>query len=145
MSEVLQSLITIVAQAASQSIESTTTLVQEATNSAAPALTEMAGVVQEQPGMLEFIAQSDLVGKALFVILVLMSLTSWYLIFVKTITNWRIGRRSERFLQQFWAASSLEQVENEIATHGANEPFSHLASHAIHARNHHEKYGAVRL
>ena len=145
MSEVLQSLITIVAQAASESIESTTTLVQEATNSAAPVLTEMAGITQEQPGMLEFIAQSDMVGKALFVILVLMSLTSWYLIFVKSITNWRIGRRSERFLQQFWAASSLEQVENEIATHGANEPFSHLASHAIHARNHHEKYGAVRL
>lgn len=145
MSEVLQSLITIVAQVASKSLESTTALAQEATNSAVPALTEMAGITREQPGMLEFIAQSDLVGKALFVILVLMSLTSWYLIFVKSFTNWSTGRRSERFLQQFWAASSLEQVENEIATYGVNEPFSHLASHAIHARNHHERYGAVRL
>src|SRR3546814_18960494 len=74
-----------------------------------------------------------------------MSLTSWYLIFVKCFVNWRISRRSKTFLNEFWAASSLEQVENEIATHGANEPFAHLASHAIHARNHHAKYGALKL
>lgn len=96
-------------------------------------------------GMLHFIAQSDPIGKALFIILIAMSVTSWYLIFVKTFMNIRIRRRSNTFLQEFWSASSLEQVEHEIATHGATEPFSHLASHAIHARNHHEKYGAMRL
>jgi biopolymer transport protein ExbB len=95
--------------------------------------------------MLHFISQSDIVGKTLFGFLVLMSLTSWYLIFVKTYLNVRIGIRSRQFLQQFWAASSLEQVENEIASHGANEPFAHLAIHAIHARNHHAKYGALKL
>jgi len=96
-------------------------------------------------GFLHFIAQSDIVGKSLFVVLLLMSLISWYLIVVKTIMRVRLKRRSGQFLREFWAASSLEQVENEIATHGANEPFSHLASHAIHARNHHAKYGAMRL
>src|SRR3546814_10948 len=98
-----------------------------------------------QGGMLHFISQSDVVGKSLFGILVLMSLTSWYLIFVKRFVNWRISRRSKTFLNEFWAASSLEQVENEITTHGANEPFAHVASHAIHARNHHAKYGALKL
>ncbi|NLY27752.1 MAG: MotA/TolQ/ExbB proton channel family protein [Alcaligenaceae bacterium] len=101
--------------------------------------------VQSSPGMLHFIAQSDAIGKGLFAILVLMSLTSWYLIFVKSFLNVRIRSRSKKFLREFWSASSLEQVEHEIATHGATEPFSHLASHAIHARNHHVKYGAVRL
>lgn len=96
-------------------------------------------------GFLHFIAQSDIVGKSLFGILLLMSLISWYLIVVKMIMRVRLKRRSGQFLREFWAASSLEQVENEIATHGANEPFSHLASHAIHARNHHAKYGAMRL
>lgn len=95
--------------------------------------------------MLDFIAQSDIVGKSLFAILILMSLASWYLIFVKSFMNMRIRRRSRSFLNEFWAASSLEQVENELATHGATEPFSHLASHAIHARNHHAKYGALKL
>jgi biopolymer transport protein ExbB len=96
-------------------------------------------------GMLHFIEQSDAIGKTLFVILLVMSITSWYLIFFKAFTNVRTRHRSNQFLREFWAASSLEQVESELATHGATEPFSHLASHAIHARNHHVKYGAVRL
>src|SRR3546814_13228108 len=74
-----------------------------------------------------------------------MSLISWYLIFVKIFMTVRNRRRSAKFLNEFWAASSLEQVENEIATHGASEPLSHLASHAIHARNHHAKYGTLKL
>lgn len=101
--------------------------------------------VAHQPGVFDFVAQTDVVGKVLFGVLVLMSMVSWYLIFLKSFTNWRVRRLSSNFLREFWAAGSLEQVENEIATHGANEPFSHLASHAIHARNHHVKYGAVRL
>jgi biopolymer transport protein ExbB len=36
-------------------------------------------------------------------------------------------------------------VAGEIATHGAREPFSHLTSHAMHARAHHAKYGAAKL
>lgn len=99
----------------------------------------------QDSGMLHFIAQSDWVGKGLFAVLLLMSLASWYLIIVKSLTVYRLKRRSKQFLKEFWAASSLEQVENEIATHGANEPFAHLASHAIHAQNHHAKYGASRL
>ncbi|HWL29614.1 MAG TPA: MotA/TolQ/ExbB proton channel family protein [Burkholderiaceae bacterium] len=103
------------------------------------------GVAVDAGGMLHFISQSDLVGKSLFAFLILMSLTSWYLIFVKAFTNFRIRRRSNKFLNEFWAASSLEQVENEIATHGATEPFAHLASHALHACKHHAKYGAIKL
>ncbi|NGM88093.1 MotA/TolQ/ExbB proton channel family protein [Parapusillimonas sp. SGNA-6] len=108
---------------------------------AAPA----AGMAADAGGMLHFISQSDLVGKSLFAFLILMSLTSWYLIFVKAFTNLRIRRRSNKFLNEFWAASSLEQVENEIATHGATEPFAHLTSHALHACKHHAKYGAIKL
>src|SRR5690606_21039937 len=52
-------------------------------------------------GILHFVAQSDTIGKALFVILILMSLVSWYLIFVKSFTNWRVGRNSARFLRHF--------------------------------------------
>lgn len=95
--------------------------------------------------MLHFVEQSDLIGKSLFAFLLLMSFASWYLILVKGFTHLRIQSRSKKFLSEFWAASSLEQVENEIATHGAEEPFAHLASHAIHAQKHHAKYGALKL
>lgn len=100
---------------------------------------------EEATGVLHFIQQSDVVGKTLFVILALMSVASWYLIIVKGVLSFRLKRRSQGFMREFWSASSLEQVENEIATHGARDPFSHLASHAIHAQKHHVKYGAMRL
>ena len=74
-----------------------------------------------------------------------VSTGGWYLILAKGLTHLRIRRRSRKFLSEFWAASSLEQVENEISTHGAEEPFAHLASHAIHAQKHHTKYGALKL
>lgn len=96
-------------------------------------------------GVLHFIGQSDIVGQSLFVFLLLMSVASWYLIIAKCLTHLRIRRRSRKFLAEFWAASSLEQVEHEISTHGAEEPFAHLASHAIHAQKHHAKYGAMKL
>lgn len=117
-----------------------------ATMGAATEVAMTAGAVDAGgQGMLHFISQSDAVGKSLFAFLVLMSLTSWYLILAKWLTHWRIRRRSRKFLSEFWAASSLDQVENEISTHGAEEPFAHLASHAIHAQRHHTKYGALKL
>jgi len=96
-------------------------------------------------GFMHFVAQSDFVGKTLFIILIGMSVVTWYLILVKAFSNLSTRRRAADFLNKFWNASSLEQVENEITTHGARDPFSHLASHAMHARAHHEKYGATKL
>lgn len=96
-------------------------------------------------GFGHFIAQSDLIGKSLFVVLLVMSLASWYLIVVKSISNIRTKHRSKQFLDKFWQSTSLDAVANEINTHGANDPFSHLASHAMHARDHHAKFGAAKL
>jgi len=98
-----------------------------------------------QSGVLDFVQQSDWVGQGLFGFLLVMSVASWYLILYKWIMNWRTKRRSERFLRTFWDAGSLEQVEHEISAQGAREPFARLASHAIHARNHHTTYGASKL
>lgn len=138
MQDLLQSVFIGLAQVSASAPEAQA-LVDAAPN--VPVMTQEAA----SSGMLHFIGQSDWVGKSLFVVLALMSLASWYLIFVKAFLSMRLKRRSKHFLREFWAASSLEQVENEIATHGASEPFAHLASHAIHARNHHARYGALKL
>src|SRR5690606_4942969 len=116
----------------------------------APAMAQAAAATAPLPvpadmGFLHFIAQSDFVGKTLFVILIVMSLVTWYLILVKFVSNVRMRRRSTEFLNKFWNSSSLEQVENEIVTHGARDPFSHLTSHAMHAQAHHAKFGATKL
>lgn len=96
-------------------------------------------------GFLSFIAQSDFVGISLFIILLIMSLVTWYLIVVKFVSDMGMRRRSAAFLNKFWNSSSLEQVESEIVTHGANDPFSHLTIHAMHAQKHHAKFGARKL
>jgi len=117
------------------------TALPEVDTAAGQSLVEMS----TQSGVLDFVQQSDWVGQGLFGFLLVMSLASWYLILYKWIMNWRTKRRSERFLRTFWDAGSLEQVEQKISAQGAREPFARLASHAIHARNHHTTYGASKL
>lgn len=106
---------------------------------------DAAGTADADMGMLGFIAQSDAVGKSLFVVLVLMSLLSWYLIFAKYFTNVARRARTRRFLQMFWSAESLEDVERKSLAQGENEPFSRLTRHAVQARNHHARYGGTNL
>ena len=96
-------------------------------------------------GFGHFLAGSDAVGKTLLVVLLLMSALSWAIIALKGLSLWGRGRRSRNFLSFFWNATSLDAVANEIATHGARDPFSHLTSHAMHAQAHHAKYGAAKL
>ena len=131
--------------AAQAAADAAATAVATGAAKTAPMVLDSGAVGAGGQGVLHFIGQSDMVGKSLFVFLMLMSLASWYLILAKGLTHLRIRRRSRKFLSEFWAASSLEQVENEISTHGAEEPFAHLASHAIHAQRHHTRYGALKL
>lgn len=96
-------------------------------------------------GMGHFIAQSDAVGKTLLVLLLAMSVLSWAILALKGLTLIVRRGRSERFLNLFWNATSLEAVAAEISTHGVTDPFSHLTAHAMHAQAHHAKYGAAKL
>lgn len=96
-------------------------------------------------GFAHFLAQSDGVGKTLLVLLLAMSVLSWIIIALKGLAQWSRQHRSARFLDFFWNASSLDAVQHEISTHGAHDPFSHLTAHAMHARQHHARYGAAKL
>ena len=96
-------------------------------------------------GLAHLLAQSDAVGKTLLAVLVLMSIASWALIAVKAIAQFQRRRRAEAFLNFFWNARSLDEVQHELNTHGATDPFSHLSAHALHAQAHHARHGATRL
>jgi len=101
--------------------------------------------VESQLGVFHFIANADAVGRFLVGTLAVMSAMCWYLIATKTLTHLRLQRRGRRFLDRFWNAASLDEVANEIQTHGAREPFAHLTSHAMFARAHHARHGAAKL
>lgn len=96
-------------------------------------------------GIAGFLAQADSVGKALFVVLVLMSITTWYLIVSKTAQTLMTRRRSARFLQTFWEAPSLQAVASHLEQQHPDEPFSHLTWHAVIAARHHQQHGANKL
>ena len=96
-------------------------------------------------GLAHFLAQSDAVAKVLLAILLLMSIASWYLILTKAIAVMMEKRRSNRFLAAFWDAPSVDAVAEQLEHRHPDEPFSHLAWHAIVASRHHQRHRAARL
>jgi biopolymer transport protein ExbB len=96
-------------------------------------------------GFGHFLHNSDIVARVLLCVLVLMSAISWYLIVMKGISQLIRQRRSQKFLNFFWSATSLEAVQSELNVHGVLEPFGHLTAHSLHAQAHHAKYGAAKL
>jgi biopolymer transport protein ExbB len=96
-------------------------------------------------GLAHFLGQTDAVGKVILVVLLAMSVATWYLIVTKGIETWVRRRRSSRFLALFWDAPSLAAVERHLEEHHPEEPFSHLAYHAIASSRHHARHGANRL
>ena len=78
-------------------------------------------------GIAGFLSQTDGVGKAALVVLLLMSIATWYLIVTKTIQWLTVRRRTERFLNTFWDAPSIQVVATRLEEHHLDEPFSHLA------------------
>src|ERR1700704_4292720 len=96
-------------------------------------------------GFASFLAQTDTVGKAALAVLLLMSVASWYLIIAKGIQLLATRRRTARFLEKFWDASSLQGVPAYLEDHHPDEPFSHLAWHGIVAARHHQRHGANKL
>jgi len=101
--------------------------------------------MQTQVGFAHFLAQTDAVGRMILAVMVLMSIASWYLIVTKAIALWLERRRSAAFLETFWNAPSVGAVQRHLEQTHPDEPFSHLAWHAIVASQHHQRHGANRL
>ena len=116
---------------------------------ATPAVTAATTVAPAGPlGFGHFIEQSDAVGQTLLVVLLLMSVLSWAVIALKGLSQNVQGRRSQRFLDRFWNATSLQQVETELAARPASEgrdPFSQLTQQTLQAQAHHARHGTARL
>jgi biopolymer transport protein ExbB len=92
-----------------------------------------------EQGIAHFLAHVDGVGRALLVVLLAMSVASWYLIASKALATARMARQRRRFLAMFQDAGDLGQVEAYVREHGACEPFSHLADRGLAAMR---QYGA---
>jgi biopolymer transport protein ExbB len=89
--------------------------------------------VEQEIGFAHFLAQTDAVGMAILVLLLFMSVASWYLIVTKAVAIVLERRRSGRFIAKFWEAPSVSTVQARLDEGPADEPFTHLAQHAVAA------------
>ena len=95
-------------------------------------------------GFAHFIGQSDAMGSCVLLLLLFLSVASWYLIVTKAVANWLDRKRADAFLEQFWEASSLEEMEKMLSYDVRDNAFSGLARQALAAKRG-DQHGAGKL
>ena len=85
-------------------------------------------------GFAHFIGQSDAMGSCVLLLLLFLSVASWYLIVTKAVANWLDRKRADAFLEQFWEASSLEEMDKMSSCDVRDNAFSGLARQALAAK-----------
>jgi len=79
--------------------------------------------------------QGDFVSKGTLIILVIMSMGSWYIMFVKVYEQHKLFSEAKAAKANFWSAGS---VNDGIATLKENSPFRFIAESGVEATKHHE-------
>ena len=84
-------------------------------------------------GFSNFLAQIDGVGISVLVLLISLSIASWYLIITKSISNFIAKKRATAFLKHFWSVESLDVVRKSFNNTPPNNAFAELAKLGIEA------------
>lgn len=82
-------------------------------------------------------AQGDFVTKGVAILLVAMSIASWYVIVTKALQLMQYRRAGNAAGHEFWDAISLAEG---TATLGTNNPFASIAEAGVNAMSHHEAH-----
>ena len=77
-------------------------------------------------GISAMLAQTDAVGLAVIVLLVAMSVASWYFIAAKSLEQLALRRAARQTPDAFWGAADLAAAEREVRGR-AGDPFAALA------------------
>jgi len=93
----------------------------------------MEHTAMEGLGFAHFLTQADGVGKSVLVILLLLSVASWYLIVTRALANWLAKRRADAFVARFWQARSLDEAAASLRS-GADNAFAVLVDAALKAQ-----------
>jgi biopolymer transport protein ExbB len=96
-------------------------------------------------GFAHFLSQTDTLGHIVLLLLLGLSVASWYLIATKALENYLAGRRAEAFLKQFWAADSLQDVSLALRQQPVDNAFAKLAHEALEAAQNNHQDGMKKL
>jgi biopolymer transport protein ExbB len=78
---------------------------------------------------------SDAITKTVLVILLSMSIGSWYIIVVKLLEQAKIGRQAKKTTDNFWSAGSVQQGAENLE---GSSPFRFIAEAGIEATKKHD-------
>jgi biopolymer transport protein ExbB len=96
-------------------------------------------------GFAHFLAETDLLGRIILLMLLGLSVASWYLIVTKALANHQAGRRADAFLKQFWAAESLQDMHMKLRQQPRDNAFAELAYQALEAAHDSRQHGQQKL
>jgi biopolymer transport protein ExbB len=99
----------------------------------------------QQMGFSHMIQNFDPVGLTVFVILVIMSIGSWWYTVVNIIKNTVIKSRADRVVRTFWETPNPQDAIRYMEEQKANEPFSKIALDCAQAAAHHQRNEGSRL
>jgi biopolymer transport protein ExbB len=102
---------------------------------AAPVPTITKETVENPYGLEALWRQGDWVSKGTLIILVIMSMGSWYIIFVKLWEQAKLIREGREMRNSFWKAPSLREGAKRLKEGSA---FRYIAEQGIDANEHHE-------
>ena len=78
---------------------------------------------------------SDAVAKTVLLLLLIMSVGSWYVIIVKLLEQTKIGRQAKKTTSEFWNAGSVQQGAENLES---SSPFRFIAEAGIEATKKHD-------
>ncbi len=87
-------------------------------------------------GIIPALQQGGIIAQITFAILVIMSVGSWYIFFVKLIDQQKIVRESERARTSFWQSANLREGANKLEKNGA---YRQIVEDALRAQEQHDK------
>jgi biopolymer transport protein ExbB len=85
----------------------------------------------------------DPLGWIVFVVLVVMSFSSWYFIIANAIRNSMVRGRADKVINGFWGNGSTQDAIRELEAQPKGEPFSKIALDAASAVAHHQQASAA--
>jgi biopolymer transport protein ExbB len=99
----------------------------------------------QQMGFSHMIQHFDAVGLAVFIVLVVMSIGSWWYTIVNIIKNTVIKSRADRVVRTFWETANPQDAIRYMEEQKPNEPFSKIALDCAQAAAHHQRHEGSRL
>lgn len=102
-----------------------------AASPAAPAAVHVSKETVDNPYSLGAMwKQGDFISRGTLIILLIMSLGSWYLVVIKLFEQYKLLQQAKNMQKTFWAAGSLDKG---IATLLADSPFRYIAENGVKA------------